>query len=343
MKTNVYNILWADDDVDALIDRYEERFNDNDLKIIAWAHDGKELEEKLLKSIHNIDAVIVDANFNYTKISPESKLEERNVTGLEYAHSLYAHKFNRSIPFFLFTQRVDEMLHEKLDEKPEFNDDFIRHKNWFRKNDDDELSEMFDAIKNEVDKRNSPGFIVRNKYEYELNAANIINGAYDLVFEFFVKDLEGSLEEMVEPFVRGRRILEKIFGLCEEWKLIPPISDDMNGTSNYFLHNNYSPKQQDGRRNELYKMTDTCIMPKPLAQSLSYIVSITQDGSHSKGKLKLKVDSYFEKTKDTLLLRSVYYILIDIIKWFVLTMMKYKDKEINEATLWEKLDSENKS
>lgn len=335
MKTNVYNILWADDDVDSLKDHYEERFNDNDVKIVEIAHDGKELEDKLSKSIHMIDAVIVDANFNYTKTSPDSKLDERNVTGLEYAHSLYVHKFNRSIPFFLFTQRIDGMLHEKMDEKPEFNDDFKRHRNWFRKNDDDELSEMFDAIKSEVDKRNSSNFIIRNRYEYELNAAHMIKGAYDLVFEFLVSDLDDALEEMVEPFVRGRRILEKIFALCEEWKLIPPISDDTNGTANYFLYNNYSPKQSDEKRNKFYEMKEI-IMPKPLAQSLSYIIKITQDGAHSKGKLKLNVDKYFEKTKDTLLLRSVFFILIDIIKWFVLTLMKYKNKEVNESILWEK-------
>ncbi len=81
------------------------------------------------------------------------------------------------------------------------------------------------------------------------------------------------------------------------------------------------------------------IMPKPLAESLSYIIQITQDGAHSKGKLKLNVDKYFEKTKDTLLLRSVYFILIDIIKWFVLTLMKYNNKELNESILWKKANN----
>lgn len=336
MNTNVYNILWADDDVDALKDLYEERFDDNDLKIVEIAHDGKELEEKLSKSTHMIDAVIVDANFNYTKTSPESKLDERNVTGLEYAHSLYAHKFNRSIPFFLFTQRIDNMLHEKLDERPEFNDDFKRHRNWFKKNDDDELSEMFISIKQEVDQRNSPYFRVRNRYEYELNAANMIPGAYDMVFDFLERDLNDKLSEMVEPFVRMRRIIEKMFSLCEEWNLIPPISDDINGTANYFLYNTYSPKRNGGPRVSLYHMECGNLMPKPLAQSLVYIVDVTQDGAHSKKNLKLKVDKYFEEEKDTLLLRAVANILIDIIKWFVTTLMKHQDKKINEATLWKK-------
>ena len=339
MKTNVYSILWADDDVDALIDRYEERFNDNNINIIERAHDGKELEKCLSRSIHKIDAVIVDANFNYTITSPDSKLDERNVTGLEYAHSLYVHKFNRSIPFFLFTQRIDEMLHEKLDERPEFNDDFIRHKNWFRKNDEDELIEMFEAIKKEIEQKKSPSFIVRNRYKDELAAASVFDGVSEFVLDFLLRDYTDSLNEMIEPFVQIRRSIEKMFAMCESLKLIPPISDDINGTAGYFLRNKYSKKNETGKWIPIYIMNGSDLMAKPLAQSLSYIVDITQDASHSKGKLTLKVDDYFRKTSDVLLLRSVAYILIDCIKWFTLTAINHRDIEVNECTLWEKIDN----
>ena len=40
MSTNVYNIIWADDDIDALKDRYEKRFTKNGLSIIGIAHNG---------------------------------------------------------------------------------------------------------------------------------------------------------------------------------------------------------------------------------------------------------------------------------------------------------------
>ena len=79
------------------------------------------------------------------------------------------------------------------------------------------------------------------------------------------------------------------------------------------------------------------IMPKPLATSLKYIVDITQDASHSKNEMKLKVDEYFEETKDVLMLRSVVYILIDVIKWFAITALSHQDIEVNEQTLWQKL------
>ena len=80
------------------------------------------------------------------------------------------------------------------------------------------------------------------------------------------------------------------------------------------------------------------IMPKPLAQSLKYIVDITQDGSHSKKGLKLKVEEYFEETKDVLLLRSVVFILIDVVKWFAITLLNHSNPVENERLLWRSCD-----
>ncbi len=334
MNTNVYNLVWADDEIDDFLDEdYENLLLKKGFKIIGKAHDGRELEE-LLKETSIIDAVIVDANFNETSNLINS---ERDISGLQYARSLYIHKLNRSLPFFLFTNRTEELLRDITRDNPSFLEDFPRHDRWFAKYLLEERNEMLDAIKKEVDKINSTSFKVRNRYQYELNAATMIPGAYDFVFEFLVSDIENKLEDMVEPFVRERRIIEKIFKLCEDWRIIPPISDDTNGTSNYFLYNAYSLKQNGGCRVKQYEMAGGNIMPKPLAQSLVYIVDITQDGAHSKGKLKLKVDKYFEETKDTLLLRSVSYILIDIIKWFVVTLLNHQDKDVNEITLWAKV------
>lgn len=81
-------------------------------------------------------------------------------------------------------------------------------------------------------------------------------------------------------------------------------------------------------------------MPKPLAQALKYLVDITQDGAHSKNDMKLKVDEYFEKTKDVLWLRSVVFILIDVVKWFAVTLSNNDEPDINERTLWRKCDDD---
>lgn len=337
MKMNVYNIVWADDEIDELLDSETiDELESKGFKIVGQAHDGEELK-KLLRQPEMIDAVIVDANFNESDVEIGS---ERDTSGLDYARGLYLHDLKQSIPFFLFTNRSDEMLRDIYKHNPKFLEDFPRHKRWFNKSGQGEYDEMFEAIKQTIEEYKSPSFIVRNRYQYELNAASLFNGTDEFIFDFLLRDYNNTLEEIKEPFVSVRRSIEKIFGQCEKLNLIPPVSDNTNGTAAYFLHNKYRVKDSSNKSLYPYVMLGGDIMDKPLAKALNYIVDITQDGSHSKNEMKLKVDEYFEQTKDTLLLRSVVYILIDLIKWFAKTAINHQDIEVNELTLWKKIEIE---
>ncbi len=334
MSTNVYNIVWADDEIDSLIDQQVIKdLNDIGISIVGLAHNGRELDT-ILSNSSIVDAVIVDANFNESANDIKS---ERDTSGLVYARYLYRMKFACKIPFFLFTNRSDELLRKIHEYNPELLADFPRHKRWFSKSGQGEYEEMLQQIKEDVDEINSTGFVIRNKYKYELNAASVFDGTKDFIYDFFVHEHENRLEEMVEPFVRVRKALERMFDMCAKLNLIPPINNDMNGCGYYFKHATYCPKDTNGQRVKLYEMINKELMPKPMAVSLSYIVEIVQDGSHSKDQLKLKVDKYYSESKDTLLLRSVVYILIDCIKWFTLTAQNHPDEEENAEKLWKKL------
>lgn len=335
MRMNVYNIVWADDEIDELLDRETiAELESKGFNIVGQAHDGEELKS-LLENPEMVDAVIVDANFNESDVEIGS---ERDTSGLDYARGLYLHTLKQSIPFFLFTNRSDELLRDIYKHNPKFLEDFPRHKRWFNKSGQGEYDEMFEAIKQTVDEQKSVSFIIRNRYQYELNAASLFNGTAEFIFDFLVRDYNNTLEEIKEPFVSVRRSIEKIFGQCENMKLIPPISDNTNGTAAYFIHNKYGIKDSTGKYTFPYEMLGGDLMPKPLATSLKYIVDITQDGSHSKNEMKLKVDEYFEQTKDILMLRSVVFILIDLVKWFAITALTHQDVEINEQTLWQKTE-----
>lgn len=336
MSTNVYNIVWADDEIDDFLDdNYEDDLKEMGFVIIGKAHDGVELE-KILEKPNVIDAVIVDANFNESSSAIES---ERDISGLDYARGLYIHKFNRSIPFFLYSNRTEELLRELTKHNPSYLNDFPRHKRWFSKYLLEERNEMFNAIKSQVDERKTTSFIIRNRYKIELAYADVLGlDSHDYVFEVLCRDWDNTLAEMREPFATARKIVEQIFGQCEKVKLIPPISDNTNGTGDYFLYKTFSPIDEKTRKRiPLYKMKDDGLMPKPLAQSLVFFLNITQDGAHRKSKLPLKVDEYFIKTKDVLLLRSILFILIDLIKWFIETWKEHMDSEVNEIVLWEKV------
>lgn len=333
---NVYNIVWADDqidellDIDTLSDLKERGFN-----VFAFAHNGNELAS-ILEQPNQIDAVIVDANFNESDLTINS---ERDTSGLDYARGLYRHTLKCSIPFFLFTGRSDELLKEIYQHNPKFLDDFPRHEKWFSKTVYGEFDRMLDSISKVVDERNSTSFIIRNRYRDELVAASLFDKSNRFIFDFLQRDYENTLSDMIEPFVAVRRIIEIIFAHCEYFKIIPPISDNTNATAAYFVHSKFSIKK-NSQYVKIYEMIETDIIPKPIARSLSYIVDITQDATHSKDKLKLKVDEYFEKTKDTLLLRSVVFVLMDVLKWFAVTASKNGDPDVNEITLWKKVDNE---
>lgn len=319
MSTNVYNIVWADDEIDALRDRYEERFNDNGFKIIGTAHDGKELEAVLSKMAHKTDAVIVDANFNFQATSVGEELSERNITGLDYAYSLYAFSHGRSIPFFLFTQRSDELLREKLCDKPEFLKDFPRRERWFRKNDEEELSEMFDAIKKEVDYRDTDSFRIRNKYKKEFEAAITIDEAEDNLEKGLLYLYEdNSWKDTQDYFNPARKIVERIIDSCIEMSLLPP-----------HISLNTAAKILEGKTNDF--SLNTQLMDKPLVESFNYFLNITQDGSHGKNDLTLGVDKYVRRKKNVNLYLSILHIAMDLLLWHKEMVDNYKG---NKNRLW---------
>lgn len=315
MSTNVYNIVWADDEIDTLKDRYEERFNDNGFEIIGIAHDGKELQAVLSRVAHKADAVIVDANFPHEAACFAEGLNERNISGLDYAHSLYAFSYGHEIPFFLFTQRSDELLREELCQKPDFLNDFQRHKRWFKKNDEEELDEMFDAIKKEVEHRNSDSFRIRNKYKKEFEAAKLIDGATEnLERGLLYLYEEDSWKDIQDYFNPARKIAERIKRSCVEMNLLPPhISLNIASKMFSMIDCGYSLKER--------------IMEKPLAESFHFFLKITQDGSHDAEELPLGVDQYVRKSKNINLYRSILYIAMDLLLWHKQIREKYADKK----------------
>lgn len=303
MSTNVYNIIWADDDIDALKDRYEKRFTKNGLSIIGIAHNGEELEQQLSEKIDFVDAVIVDANFNETEVDID---DERDTSGLTFTRT-HLLKVYPNTPFILFTQREDELINKKYQNiHAKFLQEFPRHKRWFHKNDDDELIEMFDSIKEEVDDRNSDQFRIRQKYRKEFEAAKLIPNAENLLLKGILSEVTNDLsnEAIVECFTPVRMICENIIDQCQAREYIPYISS-LNSVCDFL-----SLKEVEG-----FKLT-TPIMHKTLVSSLEYFLSITQDGSHDKSCLPLEVIDYVRRRNNNNLYRAMLYIVMDLLLWY---------------------------
>ena len=71
MKANVYNIIWADDDIDSLRrdpDNKEIMAEEN-VFLLDFAHTSFELKEKLEEWGDQVDAIITDGNYDKSRLS----------------------------------------------------------------------------------------------------------------------------------------------------------------------------------------------------------------------------------------------------------------------------------
>lgn len=326
MATTVYNIVWADDEIDSLLSEKTEYLHDEGFNLIAKVHTADELQRVIVKN-DKIDAVISDFNFGE---HDNDTLEERDCSGFDKARHIYDMVCEKKIPFFLYTKRSDEFIRSTYKNNPKALDDFKRHERWFFKG--PEFYKMMNKIKDAVVENKRPSFIVRNKYHEALNCATLNRKANEELFPLLLAEHENCLEQFSEPFVTCRKIIEEVFKQCEECKLIPPISEDVNGTSKYFSMDKYSGDYGS------YENKEEPLMKRPLARALYYLIDITQDGAHNKKNMKLKVDEYWQHTKDTYLLRSILFITCDILKWFAQTFIDNQDKERN-ALRWDKINT----
>ena len=303
MKTSVYNIVWADDEIDELLDRETiSELESKGFKIVGRAHDGEELAS-FLRRPEMVDAVIVDANFNESDVEIGS---ERDTSGLDYARGLYLHTVKQTIPFFLFTNRSDEMLRDIYKHNPKFLEDFPRHKRWFNKSGQGEYEELFEAIKNVIEEMKSPNFILRNKFADEFEAAKLIPNAEKLLFTGLHSEITdfSSDSTIIESFNPVRMLCENIIDKCQEKGYIPHLSS-LNSVCAFL-----EQKEIEG-----FKLTKP-IMHKTLIHSLDYFLSITQDGSHDKSCLPLEVIDYVRRRRNGNLYKSILYIVMDLLLWY---------------------------
>lgn len=314
MTMNVYNLVWADDEIDDILDSETiTELESQGFKIVGLAHDGEELEA-LLRKPEMIDAVIVDANFNESDVEISS---ERDTSGLDYARSIYLHTLKQCVPFFLFTNRNDEMLRDIYKHNPKFLEDFPRHKRWFNKSVSGEYDEMFKAIKEAVEETKSPYFILRNKFSDEFAAAKLVPNAENLLYKGLLEELSdfSSNDAIIESFNPVRMLCENIINKCQIKGYVPYLSS-LNSICDFL-----ELKEVEG-----FKLA-TPIMHKTLIHSLDYFLSITQDGSHDKSGLPLEVIDYVRSRRNKSLYRSILYIAMDLLLWYKELLEKIPNTE----------------
>lgn len=302
---NVFNILWADDDLHNILDDFniEEALKKNGIQVIGKAYNADELSVLLADKYNQVNAVIVDANMDESHYKVN---DERNTSGLTAVLGLvklYWNKYN--IPFYLYTGRSrTDLLNKYPDDELRY---FKQPGHWFEKY-GEEYKRLFEQITKDVESINSPSFQLHNKYKSEFEAASLIDDASRLLEQGLMYDYNPGWKDTQDFFNPARKIIERIFNKLQEQKLLPPISS-LNSMSKLLLQGKYEDQDCSFE-------LKTELMHPALAHSLKYFLEITQDGSHDSGDLKLGVDSYIRKSQNSNLYSSILYIAMDLLLWY---------------------------
>lgn len=310
--TNVYNIIWADDEIDSFrMDRITlSIMKSQNVQLLDYAHNSTELREKLKEWEDIVDAVVTDGNFDKKRIVDINQ----STSGLSDVLS-FINEFNRKrfIPFFLYTGKGDMLKDKFTDGELDY---FEKRNRIFEKG---YFVELLQRIKSDVDHINSPQFQLRNKYTREFEAAKLIEEATDNMEKGLLYLYEdSSWKDTQDYFNPARKIVERIIDSCISMNLLPP-----------HISLNTASKILGGNTKDFSLATP--LMEKPLAESLRYFLSITQDGSHDMYDLQLGVDQYVRRTANVNLYLSILHIAMDLLLWHKDMKNKYNG---NSNRLW---------
>lgn len=315
MAANVYNVIWADDEIDSFRRDISviTMLKSQNVHLLDYAHTSSELKEKLTEWEDIVDAVITDGNFDKRKTVDIVK----STSGLSDVMTFIS-DFNRKkfIPFFLYTGKGALLKEKFTDGELEY---FEKGNRIFEKG---SFSKLLTTLKEEVDRINTPSFRILNKYKEEFEAAKNIEDAerYLMTGLLYLYEDEswGNVQDYFNP---ARKIVERMLAKCTILKILPPKTS-LNNASRYFSN---TPNDNHIRLKEE-------IMPRTLAESLFYLLKITQDGSHDENDMGLGVDKYVRDNKNINLYRTILYIVMDMLIWFDKVCKKYKN---NQQPLWE--------
>ena len=316
-----YQIIWADDEIDALLDEYGKALVSRQHVDVIKCNNAAMLEEKLKNVNHRTDAVIVDANFTARKYIPSI---EEDVSGLRRAMQL--RELYKHIPFYLYTQRLN--LSDLVDEDELSY--FIDNNAIFFKRDDGSLLALLDRIKNDVDKINSAEFQIDNQYKNELYYFQIFDKqcnakSHDLIRELLIQNRDGSLTCTERYFNQFRsEILENMNAVAAHFGIVPE-GLTLNDYSRFICSNA-----------EKYKLNED-VLPKALHMLMQYVARMVQDGSHKRANLQYEVHQFVSENKDTLIIQSLLFAIIELISWFIPYLAMHTNKQQNLAN-WQQKD-----
>lgn len=313
MENNA-KIVWFDDEYQTL-ENIILQFDEANISFEAFK-DATQGIGYLEKHFEDIDAVIIDGNFFIDKDDVDIDTKGKALSNVLDCMQGLKHK--KDTPYYVLSGKVNFRNREPS---------ILEYK---------DIDKVYDKIK-PIDVKTLCEKILEDA---SLNERRQMVNRYNDVFKIInsIEELrkhQGTLIDLLVYMDKGhvdftliRKILESLFVALSELRIIPDgftkEKSWISGTSKFLsgIHDQYRFKNNEP------------IVHRCIGETLYRVLNITQDGSHSEGNLKFKVDEYHQSHASGYLYRSVVYALFEIIVYFGDFIKNNQDIDRNQEK-WE--------
>jgi hypothetical protein len=290
----MYKVLWIDDEYDKLSSFSDLAKVVFGIELIPYGV-RKEGMAELERRPDDFDAVILDARIH------DSTTNERPDTNALY-NAIYKIKElqGKSIyfPVVIFSANRNDILDQSEFQK---------------------ITADIPVFKKSIDEEN---LLIHLKSLIEDKPISKIKSEFQEAFELCTEDYIGK--EYYDKLLKLLKVLRGIDTSSSRESLIP-ARKIVEGIFQKLISIGILPDEYKGKLNEparlLRNLDKAYIVTKPtinpcIAYLVEHIVSITQDESHLKDDLKLRVDEFIQAQGTNHLLWGVTYQLIDVMVWY---------------------------
>ncbi|HEX5001554.1 MAG TPA: hypothetical protein VFW78_03585 [Bacteroidia bacterium] len=294
-----YNVIWFDDQFDTL-NIIREEAHLAGISLVGFSDAQSGLHE-LEKNSHLYDAALVDGNFF---IKPGLNSDQVSDEALDIVAKAFLRlETKKIIPWFILSGQAN---FTKGGNKYA---DVYKNGEVFDKINESSRQELWNKIKEAAN--HQPDTQLRHKYRmiFELCDENYlgIHMSETLMGLIHLLKDDSEVEQGLQSWNTIRKVIERCFIVLNRIGLIP---DEINRTSGSI---NGSGLFLAGKHSDFRLKKE--IAPPVINFMIHNLLELTQDGSHSKEELKLKVDLFVKNQPTGFLFKSSIYQLLEILIW----------------------------
>ena len=296
MENFYYNILWIDDEHEDLLST-KGRAKRHGIKLIPFKSANAGMRE-LEDNYPFYDGVLFDAKIL------ENENDEKGSDDTFNVHRAKERllQLDKQFEIFILTGQA-EAYNDKT-----FNKAFLKV---YKKGNDDVMDKLFQDIKEAADKQKDTQIRKEHKKVFEVCTEQYIgeNASKDVLFLLKVEDFENT-ENLLNTL---RKIVEDLIIAFYKFDLIPLEFVSPNVAlkqSSIFLAGQKQHEKTD-KAYKQYKHLEETHLPRHIADTLKYILTIIQPASH-----RSAIDQHLKTMKTPYLFKSLLNQLFEIVVWF---------------------------